>query len=99
MANYETPKCAACEYGNGHHQPNKVNAINNNPMKEQKLNKDHPLPVQMVSADHYILWDPGRLYHKKWKSDPSDMYSGGGLLIYHASGYMSIEHQVAINST
>ena len=50
-------------------------AIKNNPMKEQDLNKDNILPVQMVSADHYILRDPVRLYPKKGKSDPSDMYS------------------------
>ena len=49
-------------------------AIKKNPMKEQDLNKDHLLPVQMVSADHYISWDPVRLYHTKGKPDPSDMF-------------------------
>ena len=44
-------KCAACEFGKGHRQPNKVNTIKNNPMKEQELKKDHLLPGQMVSAD------------------------------------------------
>ena len=70
-----------------------------NPMKDQELNKDHLLPVHMVSADHYILRDPGRLYHTKGKSDPSYIYSVGCVLIDHASGYMSINHQVAINAT
>ena len=63
-------------------------AIKNNPMKEQELNKNHLLPVHMVSV-----------YHKKGKSDPSDMYSGGGVLIDHVSGYMSIKHQVDIKAT
>ena len=49
-------------------------ATKKNPMNEQEINNDHLLPVQMVSADHYIYQAPGRLYHKKGKSDPSDMY-------------------------
>ena len=52
-----------------------------------------------MSVDHYISRAPGRLYHTKGKSDPPDMFSGGCVFIYHASGYMSIKHQVAINST
>ena len=38
-------------------------------MKEQELKNDHLLPGHMVSADHYILRAPGRLYHTKGKSD------------------------------
>ena len=68
-------------------------------MKEQELKKDHLLPGQMVSADHYILWDPGRIYHKKGKSYTSDMFSGGRVFIDHASGYMSIKQKLEINST
>ena len=48
VANCESPKFAACEFGKGHRQPNKVNTTNKNPMKEQDLNKDHIRPVQMV---------------------------------------------------
>ena len=53
----------------------------------------------MVSAYHYISWAPGRLYHKKGKSVQSDMFSGGCVFLDHASGYVSINHQVAINAT
>ena len=35
VAKFEIPKCAACDFGNGHHRSNKVNTIKNNPMKEQ----------------------------------------------------------------
>ena len=52
-----------------------------------------------MSADHYISRAPGRLYHTKGKSDQSDMFSGGFVFIEHASGYVSIKHQVAINAT
>ena len=73
--------------------------IKKNPMKEKELNKYHLLPLQMVYSIHYIFWATGRLYHTKGKSDPSDMYSGGSVLIDHASGYIIIKHQVAINAT
>ena len=52
-----------------------------------------------MSAAHYILRAPGRLYHTKGKSDQSDMFSGGCVFIDHASGYVIIKHQVAINTT
>ena len=68
-------------------------------MKEQEPKNDHILPGQMVSADHYISRDPCRLYHTKRESDPSDMFSGGCVFIDHASGYVSIKHQVAIKYT
>ena len=74
-------------------------ATKKNPIKVKDLNKDHILPVQIVSADHYILQAPGRLYHTKGKSYPSNMYSGVCVLIDHASGYMRIKYQVAINAT
>ena len=76
-----------------------MNIIKNNPMKEQDLKKDHLLPGQMVSADHYISRDPGRIYHTKGKSDQSYMFSGGCVFIDHASVYVRIKHQLYINST
>ena len=68
-------------------------------MKEQDIKKYHFLPGHMVSVDHYILRSTGRLYHKKGKSYPSDMFSGGCVFIDHDSGYVSIKHQMAINAT
>ena len=99
VAKCESPKCAACEFGNGHGQPNKVNTIKKNPMKEKYLKKDHHLSGKMVSADNYISRAPGRIYHNKGKSDLYDMFSVEFVFIDHASGYVSIKHQVAINAT
>ena len=99
VANCERPKCALCEFGKGRRRPNKVNTIKKNTIKEQDLKKDHLLPGQMVSTDHYILRDPCRIYHTKGKSDPSDIFSGGCFFIDHVSGYVSVKHQVAINPT
>ena len=53
----------------------------------------------MVSVDYYISRAPGRLYHTKVKSDQSDIFSGGCVFIDHASAYVSINHQMAINAT
>ena len=99
VTNCERSKYAACEFGKGHRRPNKINTTKKNPMKEQDLKKDHLLPGQMVSADHYILRDPDRLYHTKGKPYQSDMLSGVCVFIDHASGYVRIKHQVAINAT
>ena len=99
VANYESPKFDACDFGKVHCWPNKVNTTKKNHMKEKYLKKDHLLPVNMVSTYHYILRDPGRLYHTKGKSDPSDMFSGVCVFIDHSIGYVRIKHQVAINST
>ena len=52
-----------------------------------------------MSANHYSSRAPGRLYHKNFKSDQSDMFSGGYVFIDHASGYVRIKHQLAINAT
>ena len=73
MANCESPKCVTCELVKGHRPPNKVNKTKKNTMKDQDLKKDHILHGQMVSADHYISWAPGRLYHTKGKSYTLDM--------------------------
>ena len=91
VANCERPKGAACEFGKVHCRPNKVNTIKKNPMKEQELKKDHIMPRQMVSADHYISRDTGRHYHAKEKSDQSNMFSGGFVFVDHTSGYVSIK--------
>ena len=99
VANCERPICAACEFGKGRLRPNKVNTIEKNPMKDQDLKKDHLLPGQMVSADHYISRSPRRFYHTKGNSDQYDMFSVGCVFIYHASCYVSINHQLAINAT
>ena len=68
-------------------------------MKQKYLKNDHLLPGYMVSVDNYFLWAPGRIYHTKGGSDPYDMFSGGCVIIDHASGYAIIKYKVSINAT
>ena len=68
-------------------------------MKDQEFKNYHLLPGKNVSVDHYISRAPGRLYHRKGKSNPSEMFSGGCVFINHTRGYLIIKHQVAINDT
>ena len=66
-ANCERTKCAACEFVKGYRRPNKVNTTKNNLTKYQDLKKEHLMPGQMVSVDHYISRAPGMLNHTKRK--------------------------------
>ena len=52
----------------------------------------------MESTDNYISQDTGRIHHKRGKSDPYNMFSGGCVFFDHTSGFMSIKHQVDVNS-
>ena len=40
LANCESPKCDACEFGKGRCQPDKINISNINPMNEKDFKKD-----------------------------------------------------------
>ena len=99
VANCERPKYTDCEFGKGNFRSSKVNTTKNNLMKEQDINKDQLLPGHLASVDYYISRAPGRLYHTKGKSNPSDIFSGGCVFIDHVSGYVRTKNQVDINST
>ena len=77
----------------------KININKNNTINEQVLKKYRLLSVQMVSGYHYTLRDPCSLYHTKVKSDISELFSGGCVLVDHDNGYMRIKYPVAINDT
>ena len=71
---------------------------NNSPTKEQYIKKDHIIPGQMVSVDNLISWAPGGLYHIRVNSAPSEIFSGGCVFVDHTNDFMSINHQVDIDS-
>ena len=85
MANFESPKCADCDFGKGYFRPHKRNTINNNPMNYQDLKKHHLLPRQMMSSDKDISQDPGTIYHIRCNADPYEMISGGYVFVDYAN--------------
>ena len=68
-------------------------------MKNQDIKKYHLLSAQVVYTDQYFFQDTVRLYNTKGKSYPSDILSVQCVFIDNSSFYMSIKHQVAINTT
>ena len=52
-----------------------------------------------MSTGNVILRAPDRLYHTKVRKEKYSMFSGVCVFVDHASGFMSIDNQVAINTT
>ena len=61
-----------------------------------KRNDIHP--GDRVSLDHYVCHLPGRLPHTAGKEKVENKYNGGTVFVDHASGYMSIHHQVSLRA-
>ena len=54
-------------------------------MKYQDLKNYYILPGKMLSAYHYILRYPNRIFHAKVKSSPYDIFSGECVFVDHDS--------------
>ena len=99
LVHCESPKFSSCEFGKGHCRSNKVNTIKKDTIKEQDINNDYLcLDIWCLHITIYLGLQVGSTT-QKGKSDRSDIFSGGCVFIYHASGYMSIKHQVAIKAS
>jgi hypothetical protein len=66
--------------------------------REGVLRKDDLLPGQKVSADHFVCSTKGRLFESRGKTKDSSMYCGGCLFIDHATSYVHVELQSALNT-
>ena len=62
------------------------------------LKTDNLLPGQHISFDHFICSTCRHLLTSARKTKLDDMYTGGCIVIDHASGYMFVDHQVSLNS-
>ena len=62
------------------------------------LKKDHLLPGQCMSVDHFMRNTKGRLYMSQGKMNPDDMYDGGCIYFDHASGFIHCEHKVHLTT-
>ena len=92
------PKCAACQYGKQHQRstPGRVSTAVRD--RDGVLKKDHLVPGQQVSIDHFNCTTKGRLLSSAGKSLRSDMFCGGCIFNDHASGFVHVEFQKHLNS-
>ena len=92
------PKCGACLYGKQTRKPSpgKTSSVVQDNVGNVK--KDHLLAGQRVSVDHFVCSTKGRLFGSHGRTQPEHMYSGGGIFVDHATGYVHIEHQVHLTS-
>jgi hypothetical protein len=97
-ANCNLPRCASCQFGKAKRRPTDSSTSKPDASHDGALKKENLLPGQRVSVDHFVCNTKGRLYDSKGKTSPELMYSGGCLFVDHATGFVHVEHQVALTS-
>jgi hypothetical protein len=92
------PRCAACQFGKqtSRATPGKTATVVRD--RQGILKKDHLLPGQQISVDHFVCRNKGRLFTSRGKTSEDAMYSGGCVFVDHASGYLHVAFQVLLNS-
>ena len=104
IANADSPICASCQFGKQTRRP--VHNPKNKSLQAQvlqptcdyhSLKAGDLLPGQRVSVDHYVSSVPGRLYKSRGGTRDANMYHGGAIFVDHASGFISVRHQVSLN--
>ena len=66
--------------------------------ERNSLKTERLFPGDLVSVDHFIYSEKGRLIHTYGKEAPDEKFSGGCIFVDHASGYIHVELQQAVNS-
>ena len=92
------PKCAACQYGKQHRRPAPGRVSTAVRDRDGVLKKEHLVPGQQVSVDHFVCSTKGRLLTSAGKSLRSEMFCGGCLFNDHASGFVHVEFQKHLNT-
>lgn len=93
------PKCAACEYGKAMRRATEATTVMPKPDKEMELKQGDLIPGQRISVDHYQSAVPGRLYSSRGSTTASNKFHGGAIFVDHASGHVSLVHQVSLSGT
>jgi len=70
------PKCAACQYGKKTRRPSPGTKTTVVQDRAGVLKRDHLLPGQRVSVDHFVCSTKGRLQTSRGKTADSDMFTG-----------------------
>ena len=97
VSNCQAPKCAACEYGKAIRRKTETSVTEPRDDKEMELKKDDLIPGQRISVDHYQSAATGRLYSSRGSTQNSHKFHGGAIFVDHASGKVSICHQISLS--
>ena len=97
VSNCQQPKCAACEYGKAIRRNTETSITEPRDDKEMELKKDDLIPGQRISVDHYQSAATGRLYSSRGSTQDSHKFHGGAIFVDHASGKVSICHQISLS--
>jgi len=92
------PRCATCEFANGHRQPTKGNAVTINKNTDGSLRSEAMRAGQAISVDHFESRLLGRTLTSFGKST-SPQYKGGCVFVDHMSSYLHVEHQLGFSSS
>jgi len=95
----EKPKCACCEFGKARRRKAQGKTTTPDSSRTGALSKEVLLPGQKVSIDHYVSSVRGRLYTSFGKSPPHQMFSGGTIMVDHASDFVAVHHQVGTSAS
>ena len=92
------PKCTACQFRKQkqHPSPGKQSSVIKD--CDGVLKKDHLLPGQCMSVDHFVCNTKGQLYTSQGKTSPNNKYDGGSVYFDHTSGFIHCEHQVNLTT-
>jgi hypothetical protein len=93
------PKCAACAYGKAMRRATEATTISPKSEKEMELKQGDLIPGQRISVDHYQSAVPGRLYSSRGSTTASNKFHGGAIFVDHASGRVSLVHQVSLSGS
>lgn len=97
-ANCPHPKCAACQFAKQHRRTPESQRVHNVPEHEMAIRRENLTPGDRVSVDQYVCKVPGRLKHGYGKGRNAVKYSGGTIFVDHASGYISVHHQISLSA-
>ena len=92
------PLCTACQFAKQRRKTTPGTTKRAIPEEQDALKKDKTFPGQRVSADHFHCNPKGRLIHTYGKESKDQKFSGGCIFVDHASGYVHVELQQALNS-
>ena len=95
-SNCKTPLCTACMLGKQHRRGSGAKVETQK--VEMSIRAEDLTPGKCVSIDHYESKVLGRLKNSKGKEASSLQNVGGTIFVDHASGFVYVSHQSAINA-